>query len=116
MEKEFLWPTWSKVKYQAVSITKRNVRAKKPYSEGEILGKALCATLGTGTEIVNALNELIGEGYVYRSEEGLKPTEKGLALHAIVKGLCRLIEDKEMAGPYIHSLKPFHYGCDNINL
>ena len=47
---------------------------------------ALCATLGTGTEIVNALNELIDEGYVYRSEEGLKPTEKGLALYAIVKG------------------------------
>ena len=87
LEKEFLWPTWSKVKYQAVSIIKRNVRAKKPYSEGEILGTALCATLGTGTEIVDALNELIGEGYVYRSEEGLKPTEKGLALYAIVKGL-----------------------------
>lgn len=87
LEKEFLWPTWSKVKYQAVSITKRNIKAKKPYNEGEILGTALCATLGTGTEIVNALNELIDEGYVYRSEEGLKPTEKGLALYAIVKGL-----------------------------
>ena len=87
LEKEFLWPTWSKVKYQAVSITKRNVRAKKPYSEGEVLCTALSATLGTGTEIVNALNELIDEGYIYRSEEGLKPTEKGLALYAIVKGL-----------------------------
>ena len=87
LEKEFLWPTWSKVNYQAVSITKRNVRAKKPYSEGEILCTALSATLGTGTEIMKALNELIDEGYVYRSEEGLKPTEKGLALYAIVKGL-----------------------------
>lgn len=87
LEKEFLWPTWSKVNYQAVSITKRNVRAKKPYSEGEVLGTALSATLGTGAEIVKALNELTDEGYVYRSEEGLKPTEKGLALYAIVKGL-----------------------------
>lgn len=86
LENELLWPTWSKVKYQAVSITKRNVKAKKPYGEGELLDEALSATLGTGTEAMNALKELIDEGYVYRSEEGLKPTEKGLALYAIVKG------------------------------
>ena len=48
--------------YQAVSITKRNVKAKKPYNEGEILGVAISATLGTGTEIVNALfGKLHGE-------------------------------------------------------
>ena len=87
LENELLWPTWSKVKFQAVSITKRNVKAKRPYSEGELLGEALSATLGTGTETMSALQELIEEGYVYRSEEGLKPTEKGLALYAIVKGL-----------------------------
>ena len=103
MEKEFLWPTWSKVNYQAVSITKRNVTAKKPYSEGEILCTALSATLGTGTEIMKALNELTDEGYVYRSEDGLKPTEKGLALYAIVKGLS--IADIDMMATlerYIH--------------
>ena len=87
LENELLWPTWSKVKFQAVSITKRNVKAKRPYSEGELLGEALSATLGTGTETMSALQELIEEGYVYRSEEGLKPTEKGFALYAIVKGL-----------------------------
>lgn len=86
IERELLWPTNSKVGYNAVSITKRVVKPDKPYSEGELLCLAHGMKLGTSHEIADALKELIEEGYVYRSEDGLKPTEKGSALYAIVKG------------------------------
>lgn len=34
---------------------------------------------------MDAINDLIAEGYLYRSGKGLNPTEKGLALYSIVK-------------------------------
>ncbi len=81
-----MWSTGSKVHFHAVSVTKRTNGFGNLYSERELLKVATDCKLGTTTEIVNALSELIAGGYAYRSDMGLKPTEKGLALYSVIKG------------------------------
>ena len=85
VETALMWPTGSKVCYQAVSITKRVNRIATTYTEGELLRDATEGKLGTTTEITDAINDLVANDYLFHSDTGLKPTEKGLALYSIVK-------------------------------
>lgn len=85
IEEKLMWPTGSKVCFQAVSITKRVKKAITAYAEGELLYAGISSKLGTATEVMDAINNLIAEGYLFRSDKGLNPTEKGLALYSIVK-------------------------------
>ena len=107
IDEALMWPTGSEVRYQAVSITKRNKKTPVSYTEGELLQAAADHKLGTTTEITNAVNDLISEGYLYRSDIGLKPTEKGLALYSIVK-------DQPIADPLLMS--SLEYGIQSGNV
>ena len=96
IEDTLMWPTGCKVRYQAVSITKRVNKVAATYTEGELLRDATAEKLGTTTEITDAINSLVTDGYLFRSDTGLKPTEKGLALYSIVK-------EQPIANPLIMS-------------
>lgn len=102
-----MWRTGSKVHYQAVSITKRVKRMPVSYTEGGLLKVATEEKLGTTTEIMDAVNDLITEGYLYRSDVGLKPTEKGLALYSIVK-------DQPIANPLLMASLEFDIQTENL--
>jgi len=107
IEEKLMWPTGSEVRFQAVSITKRVKKPITAYAESELLYAGISAKLGTTTEVMEAINSLIAEGYLYRSDTGLDPTEKGLALYSIVK-------DQPIANPLLMASLEYDIQTENL--
>lgn len=102
------WNEGDNLKVEGCSMTEGKTKPKPLYTEASLLGAMEDASLGTPATRAAIIETLFTRDYIVRKEKSLMPTEKGLALHYIVRDMR--IGDPKMTGDWETALSQIERG------